>query len=607
MTPGDLLKLLLFLTGAYIWGRAFLVRHWAGWWPPARPAGAVLVGWHLMALLALLLGHFGLFRYAPWLIAGVTPLLLWRPRPKSHFSLPVSPSDTALLVTCFLAAYLLARLVLPFGLPGPDGLHIYGAHYIDSTWHLSLINELTRSVPPQNPIFAGTPLTNYHYLVDLQLALVRLFTGISVPVIFFRLAPVVIFTCVSLLVAALGISLSGKKTAGVFSVLFFLIGSNLYYLAPRFFPSPASWPSAAWVDVYSTLGVNYPLTVSIALLCVIWLLLGDRPLPVAKLVLLVSTLLLVKSHTSLVLLGALGLYGLYTWWQKLGYKILLIAILSAVVVYGLTFLIIGRPNESLALSPFWFVRTMFTSPDRLNSPNWELARQYLLAHPGHLGLIRLYIEGLGWFVFFNLGPLVLGLIFGRRYPLVWGLSASGFVLTMTFIYTGTAIVTIQFFYLAVFALSLGTALLLARLSRLPALLAGLVLWLVLLPGVIYTQNQYRAGAGRMDLSADELKLAQVVASWPSGSQLLDPAFRNGSWFTAYSGHPAYLGDFQTLPPLGLDTSAREAKSRAWLSCATPARDLGVTFLVTLPDSCWHDRQDVRPVFTNPAGSVFSVL
>src|SRR3989344_307773 len=415
-------KFLLFLLSAYIWGRALLARYWTSWWPPARLAAGILAGWHLLALVSLVLGLTGLFPQVYWLLPVMTLVVWWSSRRHLQSSFRPSSADIALLIVCGLATFLLSRLVTPFGLPTPQGLYISGAHFIDSTWHLSLIHQLVRSVPPDNPIFAGVTLFNYHYLVDLQLALVHIFTGIAVPVIFFRLAPWVIFACLSLLIAGLCTSLTGKKIAGVFGVLFLMVGSNLYYLAPRFFPAAATWPSVAWVDVYSTLGVNYPLTISLGLVCVIWLLLQERRFPILKLVLLSSTLVMVESHTALVLLVVLGFWSLITRNPRLFFSSLLIAIST----FGLTFLIIGQPAQSLTLAPFWFIRTMFTSPERLNYPTWELARQYLLAHPGYLGLTRLYAIGLAWFTWLNLGPLLVGLLSIRRHPLVLGLFAAGF-------------------------------------------------------------------------------------------------------------------------------------------------------------------------------------
>jgi hypothetical protein len=42
------------------------------------------------------------------------------------------------------------------------GVGFWGPNGHDGIWHLSLINQLQHSIPPQNPVFSGTILTNYH-------------------------------------------------------------------------------------------------------------------------------------------------------------------------------------------------------------------------------------------------------------------------------------------------------------------------------------------------------------------------------------------------------------------------------------------------------------
>ena len=50
----------------------------------------------------------------------------------------------------------------------------------DVFFHIAIANELTHSVPPQAPVFAGQPL-NYHYGMDLVTAMFAQATGLSIP------------------------------------------------------------------------------------------------------------------------------------------------------------------------------------------------------------------------------------------------------------------------------------------------------------------------------------------------------------------------------------------------------------------------------------------
>ena len=54
---------------------------------------------------------------------------------------------------------------LPFHPPPPSGT----AYYPDLLYHLSMLNELIRSVPPQLPQVAGNPL-DYHWFANADMA-----------------------------------------------------------------------------------------------------------------------------------------------------------------------------------------------------------------------------------------------------------------------------------------------------------------------------------------------------------------------------------------------------------------------------------------------------
>ena len=58
----------------------------------------------------------------------------------------------------------------------------------DVFFHLAIANELTHSIPPQAPIFAGRPL-NYHYGMDLTVAMFESATGLTTQDLLLRLVP----------------------------------------------------------------------------------------------------------------------------------------------------------------------------------------------------------------------------------------------------------------------------------------------------------------------------------------------------------------------------------------------------------------------------------
>ncbi len=77
------------------------------------------------------------------------------------------------------------------GLIFPFGMGFWGPNTHDGVWHISLINQLVKDVPPQNPVFAGEVLKNYHYFFDLLVAVTIYVTKVPALDLLFRFYPFV--------------------------------------------------------------------------------------------------------------------------------------------------------------------------------------------------------------------------------------------------------------------------------------------------------------------------------------------------------------------------------------------------------------------------------
>ncbi len=80
---------------------------------------------------------------------------------------------------------------LKSGLIFPFGMGFWGPNTHDGVWHISLINQLVKDVPPQNPVFAGEVLKNYHYFFDLLVAVTIYVTKVPALDLLFRFYPFV--------------------------------------------------------------------------------------------------------------------------------------------------------------------------------------------------------------------------------------------------------------------------------------------------------------------------------------------------------------------------------------------------------------------------------
>ena len=146
---------------------------------------SLVFGLLLISIIPYLLGAAGIYQYTQ-IILLVFSILSWiLILKKAKFSF--SNFNWLLLILTVFVVTLNSQILYPFGQITPKGISLYGAHYIDSTWHLALINSLLRSIPPENPVYAGVMLKNYHYFADLQMAVIHSFTSISIEKIFFVL------------------------------------------------------------------------------------------------------------------------------------------------------------------------------------------------------------------------------------------------------------------------------------------------------------------------------------------------------------------------------------------------------------------------------------
>lgn len=90
--------------------------------------------------------------------------------------------------------------------------------YPDLYWHLALVGELLRSVPPQVPQVAGDMLS-YHWLSNAHIAAMTLSTGLDTPLVFTRLWMMPILLLGLLTIAAVGQRLTGRAWPGALAAI----------------------------------------------------------------------------------------------------------------------------------------------------------------------------------------------------------------------------------------------------------------------------------------------------------------------------------------------------------------------------------------------------
>ena len=121
-----------------------------------------------------------------WLLANLASL-----EPPSQTNARWSRDRSALALAGVLALGIIALAFLPIYYTNfawqPDGtMRVYPVP--DVLFHIAIANELTHTVPPQTPLFAGHPLS-YHYGMDLAVAMFERTTGLNTRDLTVRFVP----------------------------------------------------------------------------------------------------------------------------------------------------------------------------------------------------------------------------------------------------------------------------------------------------------------------------------------------------------------------------------------------------------------------------------
>jgi len=523
------------------------------------------------------------------------------------------PNWLLIILTLFIII-LNIQILYPFGQITPNGISLYGAHFIDSTWHLALINSLLRSVPPENPDYAGVVLKNYHYFTDLQMAIVHRFTSIPVEKIFFILIGPLYLSLTSFSLYSFVRKVFESKTIAVFSVLLIVSASNWYYLARYIYPQAAISPSVAWMDFYSSKTVNFPLLYSLALLFVLLEVISSRPAKIKSIItlgLISGFMFMVKSHTALVLLLSLAILGIIQAFKK-QWSVLMMALIGIATCFILATSTLSSGSSSLLFSPMWFIKVMYESPFHLNTPDWELKRQFLLSIGAYLGVAKLYAQGITFFIVVNFGLGLLGILYyaitffrsrdvEKLLVIIFAVSLG---LTSSFIYLNSSTVTIQFIYTAFISSQL---LLLAVLKKIfksrDIIVISTIYWVSLLPGIGFINNQYASLFGQQSIPLEVTRALVFARSLPPGAILTSPEFWSGSYVPAYSGHSVYLGDLDTIKGSGIEISTREQTAKRFFGCQQKLPD-GVKYVFTSQNLCVDRNVGLMKIFSNSKISIY---
>lgn len=344
----------------------------------------------------------------------------------------------------------------------------------DSVWHIALIQNLQKSIPPAHPSTDTIILNNYHYFYDLFLAGIAKFTTISDFILYYQVS--VIFLSVILVGSAYVL---GKNLKNAFSG-YMLVGATIFigsisYMIPLLFHPDQPWgESSFWVSQTLVMIVNPQVIYTLALTYLVIFLVNklssfseinlknksDYLLLNSIIIVIVASSIGFKSYSWVILSVVYATFLLYEFFKHKSYLPIAIGIVYSVISLPIVWLITRFQGNSFFYEPLWYTNSMIESPDRVNYLEWKFLQDHYIFKKNWPRLILLETKKLLVFYFGNLGirslffALPFLLIFKkRRENINWGLTSYlfiGFIFSsifpLLFLQTGTVWNSIQFWY-----------------------------------------------------------------------------------------------------------------------------------------------------------------
>lgn len=527
------------------------------------------------------------------------------------------------------------------GLIYPFGLGLWGPNTHDGIWHLALINQLIKSVPPENPIFAGTILKNYHFFYDLLIATTNYLSTIPPIDLMFRFYPVIMSLLLGIGTYTLAQNLFKEKLAAVFALYFVYFAGSFGWIVSYIKDRSFAGESAFWANQSISFNLNPPFAISllviIALFHMLFSSLKNSKINIFLAIVLTGSLVGFKAYGSVLILSSLLILGIL----KRRSSYLQIFVGGSIITALIFFANFTITSELFIFAPFWLIHAMIDSPDRVGWTRLSLARQAGI-EKNLLKFISAEILSLGLFIVGNLGLRILSLVSFKKIKIIYAdntflflliFSAISFVVPILFIQSGNPWNTIQFSYYGLFVSAVAAGAVLSSIFlKLPKFLSIPVTFAVLIftpINSVVTATYYTGYLPHAKIDQKELEALDFLSNQKNGIILTFPydkkikqkitepwplfAYDSTAYVSALSQKTVYLEDEPQNQILFTDYKQRLVASRDFFS----SQATGGTFLkdsniqyIYLPKiykiSLDNNLAGVDVIFDNSEVTVFKV-
>jgi|GEM_PF-710193 hypothetical protein len=466
------------------------------------------------------------------------------------------------------------------GLTFPFGMGFWGPNTHDGIWHLSLINQLLKGIPVENPIYAETILKNYHFFYDLLIAATAFFTRIPAVDLVFRFFPILFSLLLGIGTYYLVLHLFSDKIAAkklqvtaIFSLFFVYFSGSFGWIVEYLKQKTLGGESAFWANQAISFNLNPPFAVSVLIIIALLLILFRSKNKSLYGILLISmlagSLIGFKAYGAVLILLSLfsvAVIGIFK--KDLFYlPVFIVSSLVALLIFLSNF----QSSEQLMMfAPFWFIHAMVDSPDRVGWTRLSIARMAGL-EKNLFKFISAEAISLFIFIFGNLGMRFFSLfslvnlktiIKNNDLLFLLVFAASSFLIPILFIQSGNPWNTIQFSYYGLYITALVSGLvvasLISRLSKLLSLVFVLLVIILTPVNSITTASYYTNYLPHGRVDSQELEALKFLSKQEKGTVLTFPydnklktklsepwplyAYDSTGYVSALSGHSVYLED-----------------------------------------------------------------
>ncbi len=485
-----------------------------------------------------------------------------------------------------ISSVLLSVTMFRSGLLYGFGIGFWGPNGHDGIWHLALINQLTQNIPPQNPIFSGTVLSNYHWGFDFIASLISKISHIPSSVLYFQILPLVFSLLIGYLSFRLAYILTKNFNHSLLFVLLNYFASSFGWIVTLIKSGNIGGESLFWSMQSASTLLNPPFALSLVVLIIgllLWIKHKNSSSILYSLLvgLIFASLAAVKVYSAVLIGLSLSFYWLihFIYSKKFSrfnfYLCFFMALFSVIILYLLG--VFGQ-SSLLQFKPLWFVHSMIESVDKFYWPKLASYR-YNQTNIFILALINLFL--LSIFFIGNLGIRIVGFIklsslFIKRkikdQDLLFSLILFfAFFFPLFFVQKGTAWNTIQFFYYFLFFINFYLASVLSSFWSKQKLLC-LILLITACFGSFATLKDYFGNPPPSALPVNEVKALNFLKNREDGFILTYPydkylknnldtpiplyTYETTAYVSAFSQKQVFIEDEMNLDITGFDWKTR---------------------------------------------------